>query len=80
MSGASALLKLSKLSGKAYFNYEGKPDFRVPITCFRKDLQSLGANYLEDFLCIYHQLLECWALGYEIKKTKSLKIKKRNHK
>lgn len=80
MDGALALLKLSRLSGKPYFSYEGKLGYRVPITCFREDLQALGANHLEDFLCIFHQFLQDWSVGYEIRKKREAQRNRKTKK
>ena len=65
MAGALALQKISEITGKKYFFYEGKPEYRVEINHFRKDLQKLGANHLEDFLCVFHNILRYWAEGVE---------------
>lgn len=84
MEGALALQKISEITGKKYFSYEGKPGYRVEISHFRKDFQKLGANYLEDFLCVFHHILRYWAEGEERdaekdrlrKEKKNLKMKR----
>lgn len=88
MEGALALQKISELTGKKYFTYKGKPGYRVELTYFREDLQALGANHLEDFLCVFHSILGYWAEGLErdeekekIKEEKkALKKEKKNNK
>lgn len=65
MEGALALQKISEITGKNYFRFDGKPGYRVEITHFSKELQGLGANYLEDFLCIFHNIFSYWAEGVE---------------
>lgn len=39
----------------------------IDISCFSPILRKLGSYHLENFLCIYHQLLNDWANGYEIR-------------
>lgn len=69
--GAEALQRISRLS-TTYINPDIKLDYHIEITEFCDDLQSLGANHLENFLCIYHNLLTSWAIGLE-NKTKGKK-------
>ncbi len=65
MEGAEALRKVAILTHKNYFTYDGELGYRVEIDCFSKDLQQLGAMYLEDFLCVFHTILCYWAEGLE---------------
>lgn len=59
--------------------YEG---IAIPLSNFNCHLKSLGSKHVENFLCIYHRLLEDIANGYEIfvqnleKKLKSKTITK----
>ncbi|MDE6403458.1 MAG: hypothetical protein K2K86_06595, partial [Muribaculaceae bacterium] len=53
--GAEALQRISRL-GTDYINPDLRLDYRIAINEFCDDLQSLGANHLENFLCIYHNL------------------------
>lgn len=39
----------------------------IEMSHFNADLQDLGSYHVENFLCIYHQLLTDWANGYEIR-------------
>lgn len=77
MKGALALQKLTELTGKGYFRYDGKPGNRVEISHFREDLQGMKANHLEDFLCIFHKILRYWAEGLENDQKKEEEKKKR---
>lgn len=39
----------------------------IPIKEFlHQDLRNLGSYHLENFLCIFHRILEDWAKGYEV--------------
>ena len=85
--GAQELLRISQLSQEETDLTPKKAPFifkeyvketeldgpcRIEISKFNKDLQSLGSYHLENFLCIFHQLFEDWAEGYE----QRLKIQK----
>lgn len=65
MKGAVALQRVSRLLKRPYFTFEGKLEYKVEISYFRKDLRELGANFLEDFLCVFHDILRYWADGLE---------------
>lgn len=91
LKGAEALLEVSQLSVqekeltpkrsrfilKDYITevdkFEGP--CRIEISKFNDDLQSLGSYHLENFLCIYHQLFEDWAKGYEFRLEEQKKSK-----
>ncbi len=94
LKGARALLKISQLSREEHSlnrrcrikNYltnvtidELKGAAVIPYACFDAILRELNAYHLENFLCIYHQLLEDWADGMEarIAKLKEKQTKKK---
>lgn len=85
LKGARALLKISRLSHEEHSlnrkckikNYltnvttdELKGAAVIPFAHFDTNLRELNAYHLENFLCIYHQLLEDWADGMEMRITK----------
>lgn len=86
--GAVALVRISRLSGRDYINPDVSLARRIPISEFCDDLRSLGANHLENFLCVFHSHFKLWADGLDIeakekeleKREKSLKEKIKNVK
>lgn len=72
--------KRSKFVEKDYLQLDDIKELenptRIEISQFCSDLQALGSYHVENFLCIYHRILEDWASGYEIRICKLEKSKK----
>lgn len=84
--GAVALAEIARLVKKDYITLtpeeiiqaSGDRPLRVNINCFNSYLQLLDANHLENFLCIFHPLLEAYA-AY-LKEQKANQDDKKNTK
>lgn len=81
LEGAKALSKISLFSKKKYLNILPEtleqlskcPPVRIDIREFSRALRLIDANHLENFLCVFHNLLEAYADFLEKKELEKTK-------